>query len=243
MIEAFAWGLLAASSLLVGGLIALRWRIGPRPLGLVMAFGVGVLLSAVAYDLVQEAADVADGSGIVGLGLAAGALTFFAGDSYIARMGGADRKRIDGEGAGGSALAIVLGIVLDGIPESIVIGLTLLSGEGIGIAIVVAVFLSNVPEAIAATTGLRSGGWPPTRIMGLWALVAIVSGLASLGGYAILGGTSGQIVAFVDAFAAGAILTMLATTMMPEAYQHGGRLVGLATTIGFGVAFGLTSLD
>jgi zinc transporter, ZIP family len=133
--------------------------------------------------------------------------------------------------------------VLDGIPESIVIGLTLVSGEGIGIAIVVAVFLSNVPEAIAATTGLRSGGWPPTRILGLWALVAIVSGLASLGGYAILGGTSGEIVAFVDAFAAGAILTMLATTMMPEAYQHGGRLVGLATTIGFGVAFGLTSLD
>ena len=103
MIEAFAWGLLAASSLLIGGLIALRWRIEARPLGLVMAFGAGVLLSAVAYDLVQEAADVADGSGVVGLGLAAGALTFFAGDTYIARMGGADRKRIDGEGAGGSA--------------------------------------------------------------------------------------------------------------------------------------------
>jgi zinc transporter, ZIP family len=244
VIEAFVWGLVAASSLLVGGLVALRWRIEARPLGLVMAFGAGVLLSAVAYDLVQEAADVSSGGGVVGLGLAAGALTFFAGDTYIARMGGAGRKRIDNEeGGGGSALAIVLGIVLDGIPESIVIGLTLVSGEGIGIAIVVAVFLSNIPEAIAATTGLRSGGWPPTRIIGLWALVAIVSGLASLGGYAILGDTSGEIVAFVDAFAAGAILTMLATTMMPEAYQHGGRLVGLATTIGFGVAFGLTSLD
>ena len=172
-----------------------------------------------------------------------GALTFFAGDTYIARMGGADRKPIDGESADGSALAIVLGIVLDGIPESIVIGLTLVSGEGIGIAIVVAVFLSNVPEAIAATAGLRSGGWPAMRIIGLWALVAIASGLASLVGYAVIGGSAGQIVAFVDAFAAGAILTMLATTMMPEAYQHGGRLVGLATTIGFGVAFGLTSLD
>lgn len=243
MIDAFAWGFLAASSLLVGGLLALRWRIGARALGLVMAFGAGVLMSAVAYDLVQEAADVADGSGVVGLGLAIGALTFFAGDAYIERMGGADRKRIDNEGAGDSALAIVLGIVLDGIPESIVIGLTLVSGEGIGIAIVVAVFLSNVPEAMAATTGLRSGGWPPTRILGLWALVAVVSGVASLGGYVVLGGTAGQLVAFVDAFAAGAILTMLATTMMPEAHKHGGRLVGLVTTIGFGVAFGLTSLD
>ena len=243
MIDAFAWGFLAASSLLVGGLVALRWRIGARPLGLVMAFGAGVLLSAVAYDLVQEAADVAVGSWVVALGLAAGALTFFAGDTIIARMGGADRKRFDAEEASGSALAIVLGIVLDGIPESIVIGLTLVSGEGIAITIVVAVFLSNVPEAMAATAGLRSRGWPSTRILGLWALVAVVSGLASLGGYVVLGGTADQVVAFVDAFAAGAILTMLATTMMPEAHKHGGRLVGLATTIGFGVAFGLTSLD
>ena len=207
-----------------------------------MAFGSGVLLSAVAYDLVLEASDTADGSGIVGLGLAAGSLTFFAGDALIDGMGGADRKRMHQEG-GGSALAIVLGIVLDGIPESIVIGLTLLSGEGIGLVIVIAVFLSNVPEAMAATTGLRAGGWPPRQILGLWAVVAVVSGIASLAGFALLGGSGGQPIAFVEAFAAGAILTMLADTMIPEAFKHGGRLVGLVTTFGFGVAFALTTLD
>jgi zinc transporter, ZIP family len=243
VITAFAWGFLAASSLLLGGVVALRWHVGTRAIGLIMAFGSGVLLSAVAYDLVLEASDVADGSGIVGLGLTAGALTFFAGDAFIDRMGGADRKRINQEEGSGSPLAIVLGIVLDGIPESIVIGLTLLSGEGIGIVIVIAVFLSNVPEAMAATTGLRGRGWHPGQIVGLWAAVAVLSGIASLAGFALLGGSGGQPIAFVEAFAAGAILTMLADTMIPEAFKHGGRLVGLVTTFGFGVAFALTTLD
>ena len=240
--EAFLWGLLAASSLLLGGLLALRFRIGSRLLGLVMAFGGGVLISAVAYELVNEAYDTADGDGIA-VGLAAGALTFFVGDAVIDRLGGDKRKSMDGEQEAGSPLAIVLGIVLDGIPESAVVGLTLLQGGSVSAAMIVAVFLSNLPEAIAATTGLAAAGWRSQRILLLWAGVVLVSALAALAGYGLFGDASGRTVAFVLSFAAGAILTMLADTMMPEAFARGGKLVGLATTLGFGVAFAVSAME
>jgi ZIP family zinc transporter len=212
-------------------------------LGLIMAFGAGVLVSAVAYELVQEAFDRSAGSGGVALGLLTGALTFFGGDHVIDHLGGADRKRSGGNQADGSALAIVLGIVLDGIPESAVLGLTVLQGGGVSAAFLVAVFLSNLPEAIAATSGLAQAGWAKVRIIGLWVLVALVSGLAALAGYGLLDTASDRTVAFVLSFAAGAILTMLADTMMPEAFEHGGKLVGLFTTLGFALAFAITSLE
>ena len=239
---AFAWGFLAASSLLIGGLLALRVRIGTRLLGLVMAFGAGVLISAVAYDLVEEAFETSAGSSGVGLGFTAGALAFFAGDVLIDRMGGADRKRSDRSEAG-SGLAIVLGTVLDGIPESVVIGLSLLGGAGVSVSVLAAVFMSNLPEAVAATTGLRAGGWAGRRVMGLWLAVAVASGLAALAGYALLDSASADVIAFVNAFAGGAILVMLADTMMPEAFEKGGKLVGLATALGFGLAFLLTTVE
>jgi ZIP family zinc transporter len=242
MAEAFGWGLLAASSLLLGGVLALSFRIGNRALGLVMAFGAGVLISAVAYELVEDAFETSNGGGGVGWGLFAGAVVFFVGDGLIDRMGGANRKRSHGTESG-SALAIVLGIVLDGIPESVVIGLSLLTGGEVGVAVLAAVFLSNLPESIAATVGLRSGGWRPAHIVGLWSVVALVSALAALAGYAFFDGASPNVLAFINAFAAGAILTMLADTMMPEAFEHGGKLVGLLTTLGFAAAFALSTLE
>lgn len=241
--ESFAWGLLAGSSLVVGGILALRLRISSRALGIVMAFGAGVLISAVAYELVLEAVDTSAGSGGVALGLFAGCAVFFGGDAIIDRVGGAHRKSSSGKQQEGSALAIVLGIVLDGIPESMVIGLTILEGGAVSAAFLVAVFLSNLPEAIAATTGLAAAGWAKARILGLWTVVALVSGLAAVAGYGLFDGASPDVVAFVLAFAAGAILTMLADTMMPEAFAHGGKLVGIATTVGFAVAFGISSLE
>jgi ZIP family zinc transporter len=241
--EALFWGFVAGSSLILGGAVALVRPLSTRLLGLVMAFGAGVLISAVAYDLVGEALETSVGGEGIALGLAAGALVFFAGDALIDSMGGGERKRSSWTQAAGSALAIVLGIVLDGIPESAVIGMGLLHGEGVGAALVVAVFISNVPEAVAATSGLTKGGWSSGRVLGLWLLVALVSGLASLGGYVLLDGASPATLAFVLAFAAGAILTMLADTMMPEAFEHGGKVVGLATTVGFGLAFALSSLE
>lgn len=243
---ALGWGLLAASSVLLGGLFALWVTVGRRTLGLLMAFGAGVLVSAVAYELVEDAFDVAGGGGTVALGMLAGALAFYAGDALIDRMGGNDRKRSSGRqvaAASASGLAISLGIVLDGIPESVVLGLTLLDGSGVSLAMLAAVFLSNLPEGVAATTGLRTGGWSGRRILLLWAVVTLMSGIASLAGYAFASSASGTTIALVNSFAAGAILTMLADTMMPEAFEHGGRTVGLFTTCGFLVAFAISSLE
>ena len=239
---AFGWGLLAASSLLLGGLLVLRVRIGDRLLGLIMAFGAGVLISAVAYELVEEAFTTSRGAGLA-FGLPAGALVFFIGDEIIDRMGGSGRKSMDGKQEAGTALAIVLGIVLDGIPESAVIGLTLVQGGSVGAALLVAVFLSNFPEAIAATAGLRTAGWRTRDVLALWLGVMLVSALASLAGYGLFDGASPNTIAFVLSFAAGAILTMLADTMMPEAFARGGKLVGLATTLGFGLAFAISTLE
>ena len=137
----------------------------------------------------------------------------------------------------------MLGIVLDGIPESAVIGLGLLDGTGVSVAVIAAVFLSNLPEAIAATTGLDAGGWKRGRIMGLWVVSHPRLRAASLLGYVVLDSAGPSALAFVLAFAGGAILTMLADTMMPEAFEHGGKLVGLLTTLGFGLAFALTMLE
>jgi ZIP family zinc transporter len=233
MASAFLWGLVAASSLIVGGLIASWMTVGKRTLGLIMGFGAGVLFSAVAYELVYEALDLAKMSGFPTLGFFAGALTFFVADMLIARMGG----RGEGSTAQSSLVVpLVLGIILDGIPESVVIGLGVLKGGTVSVAMLVAVFMSNLPEAVASTAGMRAGGWSRMKVLVLWAGIALVCGVASAAGYALLGDASNLVLAFVQAFAGGAILMMLANTMIPEAYEHAGKLAGLATVIGFAVA-------
>jgi ZIP family zinc transporter len=240
---AFGWGILAASSLVIGAVIALMFKISLRTIGLIMGFGSGVLISAVAFDLVQEAFDKSSGHGWVAGGLFAGCLVFFGGDWLIDHLGGSQRKDPDGSQEGGSALSIVLGSVLDGIPESMVICLTIFEGGAVGAAYLAAVFISNLPESISSTSGLATSGWKKSRILWMWIAIALVSGLASLAGYGLFQNSSPDTVAFVLAFAGGAILTMLAETMAPEAYEHGGKLVGIATTLGFAVAFTIHALD
>ena len=210
---------------------------------MILGFGAGVLISAVAYELVEEAFTASKGSTWVAVGLFAGALVYFAGDELIDRRGGEKRKSMGGEQEEGTALGIVLGIVLDGIPESVVIGVSLLEGGSVSVAMLVAVFLSNLPEAIGATSGLALAGWRRWHILTLWGIVILVSAFAALAGYALLGDASPNVVAFVLAFAGGAILTMLAETMIPEAYLRGGKAVGLVTTFGFAVAFAVSALD
>jgi ZIP family zinc transporter len=241
--EAFFWGFVAAATLIVGGAYTLRFPVGKRALGMVMAFGSGVLISAVSFELVEEAWNTTNEHGSIALGLFAGSAVFFLGDGVIDRMGGSDRKDSGGRQADGSALAIVLGIVLDGIPESMVLGLTVLTQGSVSAAFLVAVALSNIPEAVAATSGLKQSGWRDSHILGLWTLVSLVSGLAALVGYAAFDTASSGMIAFVLSFAAGAILTMLADTMMPEAFEHGGRLVGVFTTFGFALAFAISALE
>ena len=237
--EAFFWGLVGGIALLLGALLSFGSFVTQRMLGLAMAFGAGVLISAVAFDLVEEAFETSERGRIVGFGMMVGALVFFIGDAIVDRMGGADRKRSGGQQADGGSLGIVLGAVLDGIPESVVLGAGLLAGEGVSTAFIVAVFMSNLPEGLGGSTGLRKAGWSRGRIVALWSVVALVSALSAAFGYVALDGASPDITAFTLAFAGGAVLTMLADTMMPEAFEFGGRVVGLATTVGFGLAFAL----
>ena len=231
------WALLGASSLLIGALIAFAVRIADRLLGFILAFGAGVLISAVAYELIEEAVAVTVDPLAVGAGFALGALVFFAGDVAIDRR--VERSTGHGHGHG---LGIVLGAVLDGIPESVVIGISLLAGESASVAVIVAVFLSNVPESIAASSDLIRDGWPRSKVLLLWVVVVAASTLAAGLGYVALEGASGSWVAAIQAFAAGAILTMLADEMIPQAFESTERnkTVGLAVAFGFALSAALS---
>jgi zinc transporter, ZIP family len=259
MWEAAFWGFVGGFALIVGAVVGVKIPASKRLIGLVMAFGSGVLISAVAFDLTEEAFEAAGAVPVV-VGLVAGALTFFVGDWIVDHHGGKDRKRSSGGDDEGNASAIVLGAVLDGIPESVAIGVTLLKGGTVGVAVVTAVFLSNIPESLSSATGLRKRH-SPRWILGLWTGVAMISAVAAAAGFGLLGGTPPSTIAFVQAFAGGAILTMLADTMMPEAFsdvEHGkakggkardkgqdkdeenkalGNTVGLVTCLGFILAF------
>lgn len=240
MTEAFLWGLAAASTLLLGALVAEVRTPGKRALGLVMGFGAGVLLSAVAYELVAEAVQTSGRLQSVVLGIFAGTAVFTVGDLAVSRLGYRDRKAIHAPPADASPLTIVLGALLDGIPESAVLGLTLLQTGNVSVAMLAAVLISNLPEGIAATAGLRAGGWTLRSVVALWSGIALVSALAAGLGYVALDGASTDVLAFILAFAGGAVLTMLATSMIPEAYEHAGRSVGVLTVLGFTVAFAIT---
>jgi zinc transporter, ZIP family len=235
--EAMGWALLGASSLLLGALVAFAVPIPRKVLGFILAFGAGVLISAVAYELVEEAVTTAADSYAVAIGFPLGAIVFFLGDVAIDR-------RLRGS-SGGGGLGIVLGAVLDGIPESVVIGASLLTGETANVAVIVAVFLSNIPESISASSDLLRDGWSRWRVLLLWLIVVAASGLAAGLGYVALEGASGSWIAAIQAFAAGAILTMLADEMVPEAFEYTqhNKTVGLALAFGFALSAALSFAD
>jgi ZIP family zinc transporter len=256
MIEAGFWGAVGGVALLIGALIALRASLSARTVGLIMGFGAGVLISAVAYELIIEAIKLAAGTGVTAVGLASGALAFFVGDTLITRRDGVGRTAVvdespessTGTEANSSAAAeggqaIVLGAILDGIPESIVIGASLLGGAGASVTMVAAVFISNVPESIAATDDLARGGTPARRIMRIWVILTVVFGLSAALGYLIIGVLPGTVQAFVEAFAGGALLVMLADSMIPEAYERARLWAGLCLVLGFALALGLVAVE
>jgi ZIP family zinc transporter len=243
VVEAFLWGLFAAATLVAGAVLVVFHTPQPRALGLIMGFGSGVLLSAVSFELVEEAVSVARGLGSTAHGFFVGALVFYAGDLIIGRLGHRDHSTIAMTAPDASALAIVLGAALDGVPESAVLGLTVLQNGTVAASMVVAVFVSNLPESIAASSGLLRSGWSVRGVLTLWSAIALVSAASAALGYALLDGASADANAFVLAFAGGAILAMLSTSMIPEAYENAGRIVGLTTTLGFAVAFAINWLE
>jgi ZIP family zinc transporter len=232
-LTAALWGALAATSLLIGALLALWLRPSNQIIGLIMGFGAGALISALAYELVAEAISA---NGHVGAGLALGAVTYFGGDWFVDRRGGKDRKDIAGGESSGSGEAIFLGTLLDGIPESLVLGTGFALGESGGVAFLIAVFISNLPEAMAATASLQSAGRTRSSILIMWLSLVLGSAAAAAAGYFVVLVVPGAEGAFAQSFAGGAVLTMLADAMMPEAFEHGGPAVGLITTLGFAVA-------
>jgi ZIP family zinc transporter len=243
MIDAFIWAFVAASSLIIGGVIGSWMTLSRRTLGIIMAFGAGVLISAVSYELVFEAVKMAKFTGFPTIGFFLGAFTFFFADNLIGKMGGGERKAINASHQSSLVVPLVLAIILDGIPESVVIGLGILEGGSVSIGMLVAVFISNIPEAVAGTSGMRAGGWSRTKILLLWLLIAVVCALASAAGFALMGNLAPEWLALVNAFAAGAILMMLANTMMPEAFEHGGKLAGVFTVLGFALAVWVIVLE
>lgn len=242
MLDALAWGSLAAASLVIGALLAFARSWSDAQVGLVLAFGAGALISAVSFELAEEGI-AAGGLAWTAVGLAAGALVYYALDGAIARRASSGRGRRGRTSGADAGTALALGAFLDGVPEQVVLGIGIASGGGVGAGLLVAIFVSNLPEAIGGARDMHVAGTPRPRVLLVWAGVAIVCALATVGGHLAADSTTGEARAAIDGFAAGALLVMLIDSMIPEARRGAGRVAGLATAFGFAVAAALSSVS
>jgi ZIP family zinc transporter len=224
MLEALGWGLLAQSSLLVAGLVVCWVTVPTKLIGILGGFGAGAMIAAVSFDLLPEAQADLD-SWQMGLWMMVGVAVFLLADRIVER-------RFGSEGAGG-AMGIVVGSVVDGVPESMILGIQVGTGLVISLGFVAAVFISNIPQAIAPSADLAAGGWSPRKLGGLWLLVVLACGAAAALGYLatdLMGGVQGERAA---ALAAGGLLAMLTNSLIPFSFERGGSLAGAATALGF----------
>ena len=240
-LEAGAWGLLAGGALVVGALIAWFVRVPQPVVASVMAFGSGVLISALSFDLVDEA-EKNGGLLPTVLGALGGAVVYVGANIALARRGAQHRKRSQDQQPSedeqaGSGGAIAIGALLDGIPESVVLGVSLLGGGGVGVPVLAAIFISNLPEGLSSAAGMKRSKRSARYVFGVWIGIAVASGLAALLGSLLLQDASPETIAAITAVAAGAILAMVADTMIPEAFERAHLYAGLLATIGFLVAF------
>ena len=243
-LEAGFWGLLGGGALVIGAAIAWFVPVPQKVVASVMAFGSGVLISAVAFDLMEEAVSTG-GLAATALGFLVGAVVYLAANLALARRGARMRKRSGDlqpseQEHAGSGSAIAIGALLDGVPESVVLGLSLVTGGSVSLSVLAAVFISNVPEGLSSAAGMKANGRSARYVFGVWGGIAVASGLSALLGYAALGDASPQVVSVITAVAAGAILTMIADTMIPEAYASTHDWTGLITTMGFLTAFAIS---
>lgn len=250
-IQAGLWGLLSGSALLIGAAIGWFVTMPRKAIAGIMAFGSGVLISALSFELMDEAWKQG-GFLATAIGFLVGAAVYTGLNMALAARGARHRKRseahkraedctVAGSEKGNSA-SLALGALIDGIPESIVIGTSLLAGGAVGWVAVAAVFLSNLPEGLSSAAGARKEGKTATYTFTLWAGIALISGLSSFVGYTLFDGASPQMLASVQGVAAGAILAMIIDTMAPEAFEGTHDFAGLIAVFGFLTAFGLSKL-
>jgi ZIP family zinc transporter len=246
-LQAGFWGLVAGSALLIGAALGYFARVPQRLIAAIMAFGGGVLISALSFDLMDEAYK-RGGFDSTAIGFVSGALVYTAANWFLARQGAKHRKRSGDHQAkenddGGGGLAIAVGALLDGIPESIVIGVSMIAGGAVSTVAVIAIFLSNLPEGLSSSAGMKKANRSARYVFGVWTGIALISGVAALLGYAVFSHFSEEVIAATTAVAAGAILAMLADTMIPEAFAEAHEFAGLITVVGFLIAFILTKLE
>lgn len=238
MTQAIIFGIISGLSLVIGAVVGVVFKMRQKVIATFMAFGAGVLICALTFGLMEEAF-LHGGFDAAIIGFLMGGSIFIGGDYLLHKIGGRRHKRrqLLSPNHNQDGIAIAFGAVLDGVPESIALGIALFNSTGTGVLMLVAIFLSNFPESISSVDGLRHEGFSRKKILGLWSMVGLVSASVTILSFLFLSDLNLNIIGGLEAFAAGAVLAMLADTMMPEAYEEGGFMIGLVTVLGFLIAF------